>query len=879
MSTREVLREQESKVSERGVPVKYQNQFSRFTGDVLHQFMAYLDVSGIYSWYRAMRTDKAARDLFGASSRQHEWFRTMVMLPSPPRKNLPESVPLWYMSRARSVQSVCVYLHGCPYLHSFMHALCSSGIAYTATSLKLSVWSADMHHLMPAADVERVCEALITALQDPSPPLRWGHVKHFELHFQSFQPDNAQQPQQEPDTPLASVGHRLLGALFARCPQLERLEGTSTWPGFASLNAMRFLPLADRDKPPFSTALRQLSLFEATPLHGFIDESLELLADINDETAIFPNPDLDIHDNTLERQFQAFKPDLLPCVERVEMRFDDAQDAQRLFILWNFLLRGRGGGAGAAAAGGARGGRSVVGEDGARAVGSRVRELYLHLDFIDPTRHFEMQHLWNQVLRGVDRRGLPPLLPSLEVLTVDSWLLCGGFLDLLCGGRGRFERGGRSADVSSSAAASAQPTRKPLRLSLCPGDEDPCTAVFLEHTWCEASLPISHLHLRRRTLTQPGSMYARYLCSERRLGFVGERAARPGDAAYDGAAGFYSFFKDEYCPDDTFAARGAEYAQARTTVVRALVAALGAGKMRFTEELGAPASLLEELGCSDGERGGEAWTEADSSSASSASSASSSSSVAAAERRACLATQRLLRRLLSSQGCAALRSLVLYPPYPEAPSAPSSAADAADADADAAAGGGEGGGPRGEPSAWPLVHRLSRLLEAWSAVLWQDRAALSAWQGRDDAAGAVAPAAVAPRGGLAGGKAGRGRAGATPASSRSSSSSSSSSSASGSSGLRSGAGAGAGAGARSEVEEAPAPSLCPLHSLVVDLPLDLSAYLPAVRQLLSPSLGAFPGYRLVDCPLSPSGRDTSVLRVVFRGFRGSTTYFLKELGP
>ena len=142
--------------------------------------MDFLDVAGIYNWYRAVRTDKTAAHLFskGVHQQECEWFRTLVMLPS--RAVLPEHVPLWYMAMARSVEKVCVHLHGCSYLQSFMQSLCGGDIPLSATSIKLSIWRADLHNnLMPVEEVNRACEPFMETLTDIEAPRKFARRQHF----------------------------------------------------------------------------------------------------------------------------------------------------------------------------------------------------------------------------------------------------------------------------------------------------------------------------------------------------------------------------------------------------------------------------------------------------------------------------------------------------------------------------------------------------------------------------------------------------------------------------------------------------------------------------------------------------------------------------
>lgn len=54
---------------------KYRNNFVKFNGDVLHQILLFLDVPGIYGWYRAIRTDTFAR---GGSSIYFEVYELMI---------------------------------------------------------------------------------------------------------------------------------------------------------------------------------------------------------------------------------------------------------------------------------------------------------------------------------------------------------------------------------------------------------------------------------------------------------------------------------------------------------------------------------------------------------------------------------------------------------------------------------------------------------------------------------------------------------------------------------------------------------------------------------------------------------------------------------
>ena len=374
--------------------------------------------------------------------------------------------------------------------------------------------------------------------------------------------------------PSSTLSYELVTALQRHCTTLNRLEGVSSWPGFGSLHDL----VGPRAESFNWARLQHLTFWDMLPAEwtrpeDFVGGGLSLaptgptqqspLLDELFDDALYPTGDVPWTRAWLLRSFRPFTRSIFPALTKLEVHFRDAQDAMRFFVCWHTLAFPLASSSSS----------SEVPDVCAR----QITALVMHIEVVDPTKQFELYSLWNKLMRSISERRCGPLLPALTELTIDSWLPSAHLIKFLVGGVG------------------SKVTRPPpkLSLSLCPGDEDAATAQFLEHLWNEDDVRIEKLNLSRRTLSGQGTMFRQYLVTEQRVD-SSCRLKLLGSRSGFGLGGFYS----EYVTDDAFAVHGADYGVARTTVVRALRAALESGKLRHTRALGVPDQLLESMGCS-----------------------------------------------------------------------------------------------------------------------------------------------------------------------------------------------------------------------------------------------------------------------------------------
>jgi len=397
---------------------------------------------------------------------------------------------------------------------------------------------------------------------------RLSNLVHLEVYW-----DDEDENDEAGDTNSTStLSYELVAALQRHCPALNRLEGLSSWPGFGSLHDL----VGPRAKSFNWARLQHLTFWDMLPAEwtrpadfagggmalaptGPMQQS-PLLDEIFDD-AVYPAGDVPWTRAWLLRSFRPLTRTIFPALTKLEVHFRDAQDAMRFFVCWHTLAF------------------PLATSEVPDVCARQITALIVHIEVVDPTKQFELYSLWNKLMRSISERRCGPLLPALTELTIDSWLPSAHLIKFLVGGGG--------------GSGGSKTVRPPLRLSLCPGDEDAATAQFLEHLWNEDDVRIETLSLSRRTLSGQGTMFRQYLETEQRVD-ASCRLKLLGSRSGFGLGGFYS----EYVTDDAFAVHGADYGVARTTVVRALRSALESGKLRHTRALGVPDQLLESMGCS-----------------------------------------------------------------------------------------------------------------------------------------------------------------------------------------------------------------------------------------------------------------------------------------
>ena len=529
--------------------------------DLLPLVVDYLDVESIRQWFEVVSLSKAMTPLMADAS---DWCRDVYLAPcigsgapSEARSRARESALRWYAARAcKKARTVQLYELADVEL---LEIVLGSPLA---TSGRVQV----LKLLLVNSQFSTVAQVLIRALSSGT----FSNLSHFELLLNPHPGDVG-----DGDGSDQPHAYELYLALQKHCPALARLEGTPTWPGFGSLHDL----VGPRNKAFKWGSLRHQSFFDVLPTEwverrdptvwgglGFSAGQM-LPSPLLDE--IFEDNDQYLDDDSaaphfstraaLQRCFRPFSRTIFPSLRSLELRFYDSQDAQRFFALWHHYAF-------------PPSSQSRSGEL-PDVCSAQITSLRIHIDYIDPTKQFEQQAFWNSLMRHIDSRRLPAggaLLPNLERLCIDSWMPSSHFVRFLTGSGGGIG----------------------LRLlSLCPGDEDPATAAFLEHHWIPASCGprIAELRLRRRTLSPPGTMFAPYLLDERRL----------HDAYFGGDYRMAARWSSEFADEDPFAVRGADYGVARGGVVGALCSALREGKLADarTSSLGVPCLLLEALGC------------------------------------------------------------------------------------------------------------------------------------------------------------------------------------------------------------------------------------------------------------------------------------------